>query len=365
MRAKLSSLALFTAGILVASASQAKTQAYTLIDLFHNGLAEANAINNFGQVAGVAQVARGGPPIAAVWKESAVTYLKTLGGDSSYAFAINDAGQVAGVAELPNGDYRATVWKQMVATDLGGANSLATAINDVGQVAGTMGYGGGWAALWNGTTLTILGDEFSAAWDINNAGQVAGTRALFENENSDPQTYHATLWNGPVMTDLGTLGGSFSESFGINEAGQAVGESETGTGERRAFITGPNGAGMRNLGTLGGDFSSAFGINEVGQVVGTAALPDGERHAVLWNGTTATDLNNFLDSSKVKEGWVLTEAIDISDNGWIVGEAYDPLTYTNHPFLLTPIPEPETYPLMLAGLGLIGLWRGARRRKAH
>jgi probable HAF family extracellular repeat protein len=153
------------------------------------------------------------------------------------------------------------------------------------------------------------------------------------------------------ITDLGTLGGDNSYATGINDAGQVVGDSRTAAGTTHAFITGPNGVGMTDLGTLGGDYSTASGINDAGQVVGWySAEPfgEGERHAFITgvNSEGMTDLNSLVD---LPRGVVLTEAIDINNNGQVIARA-------------SIVPEPETYALMLAGLGLIGLM--VRRKKA-
>ena len=76
------------------------------------------------------------------------------------------------------------------------------------------------------------------------------------------------------------------------------------------------------------------------------------------------DLNSFLDASMANAGWVLERAYDINDNGWIVGDARIGQSGENHAFLLAPIPEPETYALMLAGLVLVGfIARPAGRQK--
>ena len=76
---------------------------------------------------------------------------------------------------------------------------------------------------------------------------------------------------------------------------------------------------------------------------------------VIWNGTTPTDLSHYFPSPSYA---VLN---DINDNGWIVGHVYV-LGNLEHAFLLTPVPEPETYALFMAGRGLMGFI--ARRRKS-
>ena len=118
-----------------------------------------------------------------------------------------------------------------------------------------------------------------------------------------------------------------------------------------------------DLGTIGASYreSWASGINNSGPVVGSSITSVCTYHATIWNGTTPTDLNNFLDASDVSAGWYLVGARDINDNGWIVGIASNTITGVTHAFLLTPVPEPETYALFMAGLGLMGFI--ARRRK--
>jgi probable HAF family extracellular repeat protein len=156
------------------------------------------------------------------------------------------------------------------------------------------------------TDLGTLGGEYSFANAINEAGEVAGWGQLAETD-----AYHAALWSVPTVTDLGTLGG-------INSAANA--------------------------------------INSAGVVVGWAATADNIQHAALWNGATIADLNNLLDAGTANTGWVLVAANGINDRGWIVGDAINTQTHQFRGFLLTPTPEPETYMLFLAGLGLIAFF---------
>ena len=121
---------------------------------------------------------------------------------------------------------------------------------------------------------------------------------------------------------------------------------------------------MTDLGLLGCTIeSNANAINNVGQVVGYSQTINGISIATLWNGNNVIDLNSFLTASTKSAGWVLTDATGINDNGWIVGDAVNAQLGETHAFELSisPVPEPETYGMMLAGLGLFGFI--AYRRK--
>jgi probable HAF family extracellular repeat protein len=116
-------------------------------------------------------------------------------------------------------------------------------------------------------------------------------------------------------------------------------------------------------------YSNAKSINNLGQIVGYSQAADGSRRATLWNNGVATDLNSLLNAEyhyEVEDGWILTEANDINDNGWIVGRAtlIDPNDVTNvmyRAFVLNPVPEADTSAMLLMGAGVMGFM--ARRRK--
>jgi probable HAF family extracellular repeat protein len=192
---------------------------------------------------------------------------------------------------------------------------------------------------------------------INASGQVAG----YANLTGDAAA-RAIIWNGTAVTELDTLGGAYSVAYGINDAGQAVGWSTIVGGAQHATLW--NGTIATDLGTLGG-YANSMGsaINGTGQVAGYSYTSDYRTYrATLWNGSTATDLNTLLDASSVDAGWVLTRANGINDSGSIVGEAVNTKSGVMHGFVLvSAVPEPETYGMLLAGLVLMGAV--ARRRK--
>jgi hypothetical protein len=73
------------------------------------------------------------------------------------------------------------------------------------------------------------------------------------------------------------------------------------------------------------------------------------------------DLNALIDPAL---GWVLVQAWDINASGQIVGWGTNP-SGNREAFLLTPanaaVPVPAALPLLLGGLGALGLL--ARRRR--
>jgi probable HAF family extracellular repeat protein len=193
--------------------------------------------------------------------------------------------------------------------------------------------------------------------------------------------YDGTPGAGGIMRDLGTLGGTNSLGWGVNDAGQVAGYSDvTGDATTHAFrYDGTPGSGgvLRDLGTLGGTTSKGYGINDAGQVAGSSWLTgDTTFHAILYTGTPGAggqmiDLDVWLDANNPVEGakWILDEAFDISDSGWVTGYgAYDPdgpggVAARQTPFLLDAsalVPEPSNFALLT--LVIPALLRRRRRR---
>jgi len=363
---------LLFATALVAASAEAHAAGYAVTELEGPGgrPSYATGINNAGQIVGL-EIVGGGVYRAVLWNGGLATELAPVGGAfgiASMGLGINNSGQIAGVS-FGEFQTRATLWSGTTPTNLGtlegkGRNSVANDINDAGQVVGYSQTPGeaeaeGHATLWHGTTpidLGTLGGKNSNARGINNVGQVVGTSEVSLGDSAS----HAALWSGTARQDLGTLGGRFSYANVINDAGLVIGNSYL-AGDKDAHAVLWNGTTLTDLGTLGGRISGATDINNIGQIVGTSTMV-GElsSHAVLWEGQNATDLNALIGANALGAGWHLSYAAGINDSGWIVAQALNEHTGQQKSVVLVPVPEPETYALMIAGLGM--LWLRSRPR---
>jgi probable HAF family extracellular repeat protein len=321
------------------------------------GFTRANGINDVGQVVGVSRGSTGFTHAFITGPDGVgMRDLGSLGGvgpyDHTWASGVNAAGQVVGESTVSPGTARAFITgangmgMRHLGT-LGGTHSDAYAINDTGQVVGSSpptrdGFSHAFITGPNGVgmrDLGALGTFGSVAYAINDAGQVVGS--LFDGRA------FVTGPDGVGMRVLGTLGGPSTSAYDINAAGQVVGRAATSGGTSRAFLTGPNGEGMTDLGALDGDhFSHASAINNAGQVVGFSSSFTGPDHAFITgpNGVGMTDLNLLVD---LPGKAILTHVLDINNTGQVIAMGF--------------IPEPESYAMLLAGLGLIGFM--ARRKR--
>ncbi|MDQ1920869.1 DUF3466 family protein [Massilia pseudoviolaceinigra] len=314
-------------------------------------------INNAGQIVG--DRPGDGGQRGFLWSGGTLTEIGTFGGPASSAAAINRLGQATGHASLPGGQARAFRYAGATLAELatpGSTDSLGTAINDAGQVAGqylttTPAYR---AFLYSGgasTDLGTLGGSFAYAAGINNAGHVVGVSAL---DDTSPYLAHAFLYANGKMSDLGTLGGSYSAAAAINDAGTVVGNAWV-QGSEHAFMY-ANGK-MTDLGTLGGRRSYANAVNLGGQVVGRSdSAGDGDSLGFLYEGAGLIDLNTLIDPVL---GYTVHNATGINDSGQIAAYGCRNGGSECGGLLLHPsaTPEPGTWAMLLAGLGLVGWCR--------
>jgi probable HAF family extracellular repeat protein len=332
---------------------------------------------------------------------------------SSNAVAINDSGQVVGWSEGyafitgPNGIGKTT---------LGESDSfLPTDINNSGQVVGfsyndsdNSNIRHAFITGPNGVGMTDLGTfggKYTDPHAINDSGVVIVS--TYSDLSIAQVRAFITGPNGVGMTGLNLSGSIDARRFGINDSGQVVGSHNN-----QAFMTGPDGLGVTDLGPFKGPhlsdmFSYARDINDSGQVVGYAESPYyGNYHygfitgpdgmgftnlgvftpiainnsgeavgdSTLFSHGGMTNLN-LLDVV-ISAGWSNLYVVDINNYGQMVGYgidnnghyhafllSYTPDTvFTPGPIIAPSIPEPETYAMLLSGLGLLGFM--ARRRKA-
>lgn len=148
--------------------------------------------------------------------------------------------------------------------------------------------------------------------------------------------------------------------MGFNDEGAIIGTASIRRAdhyETRAYLY-ANGR-YQPIGDAGraADYLSPYGVNANNWVVGSTR-PEGAAtsNAYLWRNGEAVDLNSLIAGNST--GWYLSGARDINDRGQIVGTGI--FNGETRAYIATPVPEADTWALMLAGLGMVG-WRLRRR----
>lgn len=279
-----------------------------------------------------------------------------------HASEVNNAGQVTGYAQ--QGSSAIFGW----VTGLNGQGlqridfqHQGVDINNAGTVVYQRAFGGVTITEGNGPQQLVgESNEVIFAKAINNAGTVALT---FTYGESQPQ-YTGGIWSESTGVQPIFFQGAETTLFDINNAGLLLGQVSNDPSQLMVldpvngsfnFIDLPGGGRLAdNL-----QFES-FGLprfNDAGQIVGQYLL-DGTTFSFLASATTNEVINLSLEEDLIAAGWSNIVASDINNLGQISGTGT--INGSTRAFLLTPVPEPETYAMMLAGLSMLGY---ARRRK--
>ncbi len=333
---------------------------------------EGVGLNDLGQVVGFAwDNTTQFTSRAFSWSGGQLTPLAPPGAGDTRAVGVNQRGDVLLQASVPFGPSSGHVYSNGSFTDigtLGGPSTMPRLINNNGQVAGTSTLFGGQSQgfIYSGGSMQPLATEGSAVpAALNDAGQVAGSHLDL------PAIFH----DGQI-TSLGNLGGRSGTLDDINNAGQAIGTINFSPPTDRiptlhAFLYSDGQVQDLNASFvwegLPSISSTALDINENGQLVVRATFRDplsSELHSrfFLWDDGRVTDIDAVLAEEGVSSLAAVGTAA-LNDLGQIAINGSNGVLAT--PYLVTPIPEPSTYALMLAGLCAIAFAARRQRRRGQ
>lgn len=322
----------------------------------NNSPLTARAINNFGVVLGDGLTVNRSTTYQAtvpnqvfITNGTTISDLGIVGRDfcTDYcapmrAIDINNAGQL--VYSFNLSDYQPYTPSYVQNPDGSRRNLFggepASAINEAGQIVGSSysrGRSGPGQGLLNdgGATTRLSATGYCSpfsdqcrgfsqailARDINDRGIVVGAGPVAPVRGAP---LHGLIWTDPLKNPIGQDLGTFN---GVDSTGAIA--------------------------------SFANSINNNGEIVGYAFSPNGEQRAVIWQNGVLVDLN---DRIPLDSGWRLSSALQVNNQGQIIGTGL--IQGQEQGFLLTPepIPEPSTIAGTIAGIGSL-LTLGVIRQK--
>lgn len=293
----------------------------------------------------------------------------------SYANGINDRNQIVGSYSVPDAAgripylYHHGQYRDLRVENRSG-DDYAVDINASGQV---VGRASGKAFFFDGTRsryIDVPGAIGSNAEALNDHGTVVGN-AVFDAPGG---TYEerAFMYDGHDLTYLQSPvpNSSTAQMVAINNAGQMAANAYVpGDEAARSFIYEADGRvrQIASLPTPPGELESTIvsDMNNQGWAVGRSGgrgcYESYCHQAFLWRDGQTVSLNDLLVPWQAKR-WNLYDAVAINDRGQITGRGFSSFL-VHDSFVLTPVPEPEGWALLLAGLGVVGTV--ARQRRAR
>jgi probable HAF family extracellular repeat protein len=340
-------LFLVAAVTLMPPAHAAPTYTITSLGDLGSYTTDALALNNAGQVVGLAQDASGGQHLFF----SSGGVMTSVAKASGYAYqvnGINDNGEILAFGKIYSADGTTKILPYM--------DGSYRAINNSGQVGGEAFDVHAWGDRFI-TYSPVSGLQKSSGpvaydmygTDINDTGRMVGFARWHE---ADDRFAPISYYNGQFQM-LETGAGIGGRAEAVNNSGFAVGEVWR-DGYYRAAMWTPDGK-LVDLGAmLDPDISSmALNINSTGEVVGYS-----QSGAFLYSGGVMYNLND-LTSDAI---W-MDKAIAINDQHQILAQSW----WDNHGVLLSlgspisPVPEPLGWAMLLPGLFMFGTMRWRKR----
>jgi len=338
---------------------------YTMVDLLPlpadpelgrpaHDYSAAGGMNDNGLVVGSSELLFETPTSAVVWsvdQEGGVTVCELAvldGASSSGASEVNNQGMIVGEA-----GSRAVLWTPTsdpehpyAVHDLGSGYARSVSEPDVNGnvwvVGNSLEYGG---VLWQvdseGTLLSTI-DLWGGVYDVKVIGDsvfVAGSVSA-----DDPIFAQACTWevnlDGTVVerTDLVSADYVAHYAYALNNDGDVAGDaSDPVAKEHLGFLYESGDSSFTKLESLGRGWIHAYGINDSHVVVGAYNKKDisFNFHAFVWEDG---EMHDLLKKTRGNTFWYLHRALDVNNNGEIVGtgKVGRPYKSQDHGFLARP-----------------------------